>query len=132
MNESGEIPLRVFGENDPGTPGKMRVSHRELDLEKSKEYQPIQTHTNEQKLKHGEIVPVDIEIYPLARLWHAGETLRINVAPRMVREDTWFLPLVYDTDNKGRHIIHTGGKYDSFYYAPVVPAKYSRGDYTVR
>ena len=132
MNENGEIPLRVFGENDPGTPGKMRVSHRELDLEKSKEYQPIQTHTNEQKLRPGEIVPVDIEIYPLARLWHAGETLRINVAPRMVREDTWFLPLVYDTDNKGRHIIHTGGKYDSYFYAPVVPAKYQRGDYVVR
>ena len=28
INENGEIPLRVFGNDDPGTPGKMRVSHR--------------------------------------------------------------------------------------------------------
>jgi predicted acyl esterase len=132
LNANGEIPLRVFGENDPGAPGKMRVSHRELDPGKSTEYLPIQTHTSEQKLKPGEIVPVDIEIYVMARLWHAGETLRINIAPRMVRDETWFLPLVYDTNNKGRHIIHTGGKYDSYYYAPVIPPKYQYGDYVVR
>jgi len=132
INENGEIPLRVFGNDDPGTPGKMRVSHRELDPEKSREYLPIHTHTSEQKLKPGEIVPVDIEIYVMARLWHKGETLRINVAPRLVRDESWFLPIVYDTDNKGKHIIHTGGQYDSYYYAPVIPPKYQRGDYVYR
>ncbi len=132
INENGEIPLRVFGNDDPGTPGKMRVSHRALDPEKSKEYLPIQTHTSEQKLKPGEIVAVDIEIYASARLWHKGETLRINVAPRVVRDESWFLPFVYATDNKGRHVIHSGGQYDSYLYAPVIPPKYQRGDYVYR
>ena len=132
INENGEIPLRVFGNDDPGTPGKLRVSHRALDSEKSKEYLPIHTHTSEQKLKPGEIVAVDIEIYASARLWHKGETLRINVAPRVVRDESWFLPFVYATDNKGRHVIHTGGQYDSYLYAPVIPPKYQRGDYVYR
>lgn len=25
--------------------------------------------------------------------------------------------------NKGRHIIYTGGKYDSFLYVPIIPKK---------
>jgi predicted acyl esterase len=126
------IPLSVFGENDPGTVGKLRVSHRELDTEKSKDYLPIHTHKTEQKLSAGEIVPVDIEIYPSARIWHRGETLRVNIAPRLVRDATWFLPIVYDTDNEGRHVIHTGGKYDSYLLAPVIPAKYQHKGYVVR
>jgi hypothetical protein len=126
------IPITVFGENDPGAPGKLRVSHRELDPERSKDNLLVRTHTSDQWLQQGEIVSVDIEIWPSSRIWHKGETLRVNVAPRLVRDTTWFLPLVYDTRNEGRHIIHTGGRYGSYLLVPVVPPKYQHKQYAYR
>ena len=111
-----------MGEPHPGFPGKLRVSHRELDKEESTEYQPIHTHRNEQLLKPGEIVPVDIEIWPLSVLWHAGQQLRVVVSGRYLREPGWYEPFAWDLRNKGTHIIHTGGKYDSHLLVPVIPA----------
>ena len=77
------------------------------------------------------MVPVDIELVPTSRIWHKGQQIRVQVAGRYIRED-WFEPLCWDTDNKGNHVIHTGGKYDSFLQIPVVPPKYQDGDYIYR
>ena len=35
-------------------------------------------------------------------------------------------------ENKGKHIIHSGGKYDSYLQIPVIPPKYRAGDYVYR
>ena len=59
---------------------------------------------------------------PWPRMTRAEE-LRLQIAGRYFREG-WFEPLVWDTDNKGRHIIHTGGEYDSYLQVPVIPARY--------
>ncbi len=127
------IPTHVFGgEPDPGAYGKMRVSHRTLDEKLSKDYLPVQSHLKEEKLKPGEIVAVEIEISVTSRIWHKGEKLRLNVAPRMVRDESWFFPTLYETDNKGKHIIHTGGKYDSYVQVPVIPPRYKSGEYIFR
>ena len=65
-----ELPVTVFGDTapHPGAWGKMRVSHRELDLEQSTDFQPIQAHERELKLAPGEIVPIDVEINPTCSL----------------------------------------------------------------
>jgi len=39
---------------------------------------------------------------------------------------------LWDIDNKGSHVIHSGGKYDSFLQVPVIPPKYQAGDYVYR
>ena len=122
-----ELPVSVLGEPHPGTWGKMRVSHRALDEKKSKHFQPIQSHLKEEKLSPGEIVPVDVEIVPISRFWHKGQSLRIQIAGRYIREG-WFEPLFWDTDNHGNHIIHTGGEYDSYLQIPVIPPKFQDGD----
>jgi len=121
-----EQPVTIFGGTapHPGGWGKMRVSHRELDPELSTDFQPVQAHRRELKLAAGEIVPVDIEINPLSRIWHAGETLRVQVAGRYIRDPHWIEPLIWETDNVGNHVIHTGGKYESYLQIPVVPPKY--------
>ena len=130
--DGNEVPVYILGENaHPGAWGKMRVSHRKLDEKQSTEFQPIQAHDEIQKLSPGEIVPVDIEINPLSRFWHKGEKIRVQVAGRYVRNE-WFEPLMWETDNHGDHVIHTGGKYDSFLQIPVIPPKYQVGDYIVR
>ena len=46
-----ELPVTIFGtERHPGAWGKLRVSARHLDEEKSTEYQPIHTHDRVEKL----------------------------------------------------------------------------------
>ena len=128
LDTKGEwLPITVLGEKHPGAWGKMRVSHRALDEELSTKFQPVQSHKKEEKLAPGEIVPVDIEIVPHSRFWHAGQSLRIQVAGRYIREG-WFEPLMWETLNKGDHIIHSGGQYDSYLQIPVIPPKYQDGD----
>jgi len=128
LDTKGEwLPVDVLGEPHPGTWGKKRVSHRTLDEDLSTDFQPIQSHLKEEKLSPGEIVPVDIEIVPISRFWHKGQSLRIQIAGCYIREG-WFEPLTWDTDNHGNHIIHTGGEYKSYLQIPVIPPKYQDGD----
>lgn len=129
--EGNWLPTYILGEPHPGTWGKMRVSHRALDEKLSTNYEPVQSHLKEEKLKPGEIVPVDIAIVPISKLWHAGQKIRIQLSGRYIREG-WFEPLAWDTDNKGNHIVHAGGKYDSFLQIPVIPPKYKAGNYVYR
>jgi len=121
------LPVNVLGKPHPGCPGKLRVSLREIDKEKSTEFQPIYPYSNPQKLKPGEIVPVDIEIWPSSRIWHPGEQLRVEVMGHYERID-WFEPFAWHTDNKGKHVIHSGGKYDSQLLVPYIPPEYIGGD----
>lgn len=128
LDTKGEwLPTDVLGEPHPGTWGKMRISHRALDPDKSTDFQPIQSHLKEEKIQPGEVVPVDVEIVPSSRFWHKGQSLRIQVAGHYIREG-WFEPLFWDTDNHGDTSIYTGGKYDSYLQIPVVPPKYVDGD----
>jgi predicted acyl esterase len=123
------LPVSVLEEPHPGAWGKLRVSRRELDEKLSTDFQPIPAHRREQKLKPGEVVPADIEIWPYSRIWHKGEQLRVLVSGHYIRPEGWFEPLSWKTNNKGKHIIHSGGKYDSYLQVPVIPPKHQAGDY---
>lgn len=59
--------------------GLMRVSMRQLDETRSTEAEPYYTFTTEQKLKPGEIVPVEIEIWPMGLYFDEGEILQLTV-----------------------------------------------------
>lgn len=131
-DEAGNwLPWYTLNEPHPGAWGKMRVSMRELDEKLSTKFNPILKCKEAKKLSKGEIVPVDIAIVPSARIWHKGQKLRIQVAGRYIREG-WFEPLAWDTDNHGKHIIHTGGQYESFIQVPVIPPKYKAAGYVYR
>jgi predicted acyl esterase len=132
LSVTGEwLPVDVLGEPHPGAWGKMRVSHRALDPDLSTDFQPVQSHLKLDKLAPGEIVPVDIEIVPHSRFWHAGQSLRVQVAGRYIREG-WFEPLTWEADNHGQHIIYGGGKYDSYLQIPYIPPKFQDGDVIYR
>ncbi len=132
LSTTGEfLPITLFGEPHPGVWGKLRVSRRRLDEKLSTDYCPVQAHVDEQKLKPGEIVPVDIELVPTSRFWHKGQQIRVQVAGRYIRED-WFEPLIWDTDNHGDHILHTGGEHVAFLQIPVVTPKFQDGDIMIR
>ena len=59
--------------------GLMRVSMCQLDEARSTEAEPYYTFTTEQKLKPGEIVPVEIEIWPMGLYFDEGEILQLTV-----------------------------------------------------
>ncbi|MDO5531394.1 CocE/NonD family hydrolase [Sutterella sp.] len=141
--------------------GQLRVSLRALDEARSTESEPVHKFEKFEKVKPGEIVPVDIEIWPIGLRFEKGEQLALTVGAYRPGEAAipfgearisvpkvgyTFTPgekvemmtiggnskEVADpkevvtspaTMNKGRHEIHTGGKYESYLLVPVIPAK---------
>ncbi len=59
--------------------GFLRVSMRRLDEQRTTEAEPYYTFTAEQKLKKDEIVPVEIEIWPMGLYFNEGEILQLTV-----------------------------------------------------
>jgi predicted acyl esterase len=105
--------------------GWLRVSHRELDEKRSTPLQPWLKHQRALKLKEGEIVPVEIEIPPSSTVFKAGESLGLVIqnCDIIVYNPPEFGSMHRDTVNKGRHVIYTGGSYDSHLLVPVIPPK---------
>lgn len=103
----------------PAAMGWLRVSERELDTEKSTDWQPILTLNNPQKLSSNEIVPVEIEILPSSTFFKKGESLQVIVQGK----DFFNHPSLghHYSVNRGIHSIHTGGEYDSHLLVPVIP-----------
>jgi len=104
-----------------GATGRLRVSHRALDATRSTPSEPYLTHCVEELLNPGQIVPVEIGIWPIGMRWHAGEQLRLIIAGYNLTPVP--LPGVKPPElrNRGEHIIHTGGRYDSHLVAPRIP-----------
>ena len=96
-----------------GPDGKLRVSHRELDEEKSTDLYPVHKHQRRLMLHPGEIVPVDIQIWPTGMIVEAGQVVELTVSTVDFIEDRPPNMTIPDNLNKGYHIVHGGGKYDS-------------------
>ncbi|KAJ0299120.1 hypothetical protein COL516b_009372 [Colletotrichum fioriniae] len=107
-----------------GPTGALRVSHRELDTNRSTDLEPLILHTSEKLLSPGEIVPVDIPLWPVALRFHAGELLSLNVAPASIapaQADIGFgtaiipVPSTEGTFEPGQNVplIELGGGMDS-------------------
>jgi uncharacterized protein len=104
-----------------GPAERLRVSHRELDPERSTPTEPFHTHTSEQPLSEGEIVPVEVGLGPIAMRFRAGEQLRVVIAGHdLVRFPVPGAPPVLR--NTGEHVIHTGAERDSHLLIPVADA----------
>jgi hypothetical protein len=104
-----------------GATGRLRVSHRQFDPERSTPWEPYLTHRVEELLSPGQVVPVDLSIWPVGMRWHGGEQLRLIIAGYTLTPVP--LPGMKPPNlrNKGEHIIHTGGKYDSHLLVPKIP-----------
>lgn len=143
--------------------GYLRVSQRALDEERSTEADPVLKSDHEDLLQPGEIVPVDIGIWPMGMKYHKGEKLCLTIEPYMppskeivppfgsarvtiAKDGYTYQPGTHpemvtlggneqevgapqdavkapETRNKGSHIFHMGGKYDSYLLVPVIPEK---------
>lgn len=73
------------GAIDPHTPvaqGWLRASHRALDAELTRPYRPYHTHTQAQPLTPGEVVTLDVELWPTSIVIPAGHRLALSVRGR--------------------------------------------------
>ena len=94
------IVLRIFdpagkevlfqGALDPKTPvgqGWLRASHRKLDRELALPYRPYHTHDEKQPLKPGEVVELDIEIWPTCIVVPQGYRIALSIRGRDYEHD---------------------------------------------
>ena len=123
--DGGLLPFSYLNalEDGPVALGWLRVSHRELDAERSTPEQPWHTHRSEQLLEPGETVPIEVEIWPSGTRFAADEQLRLVIQGSDIQH---YPPGVVAmghsvTRNAGSHVIRTGGRYDSQLLVPVVP-----------
>lgn len=119
--ETVDFPFANVLERGPVALGWLRVSHRMMDAGRSRPDRPWHTHRAEELLGSGEIVPVDIEIWPSATRFSAGEGLGL-----IVRGSDFYTGAVMsrhvETRNRGAHVLHTGADHDSFLVLPTRPA----------
>jgi predicted acyl esterase len=121
------VPFPFYAQFDDGPValGWLRASHRALDAGKSTAWQPVHTHTHEQKVARDEIVALEIEIWPSGTSFAAGETLRLIVQGDDINRYSREIAPVYfrheASRNRGRHVLHMGGAYGSHLLVPVIP-----------
>lgn len=115
------FPFANVLEHGPTALGWLRVSHRRIDAERSTSNQPWHTHTRAEPLQPGEVVPVDIEIWPSATRFQIGDGLRLSI-----RGSDFYSGAVMsrhtDSRNRGAHVLHAGNTFDSHLVFPVLPA----------
>jgi uncharacterized protein len=80
---TGDLKEIVFqGAIDPHTPiaqGWLRASHRKLDKKLSTPYRPYHTHDKRERLKKGQTVELDIEIWPTSIVVPAGYRVGLSI-----------------------------------------------------
>lgn len=109
-----------------GPNGRLRASHRLVEEEKlpdlsSSAYRELMgpayvyhPHTTRQPLKAGEIVELEISLWPGGIVFDAGEAMRLEVKGRHpIMPEFEGLDKKIINYNVGRHELHTGGGYDS-------------------
>jgi uncharacterized protein len=150
------VVLRVFspdlkevvfrGAIDPHTPvgqGWLRASHRDLDNKLSKPYRPYHSHRRKQPLKPGEVVPLEVEIWPTSIVVPARYRIALTIRGKdyvypggsggrqsnFKNELTGCGPFLHD-DPRDRPVdvfggvtsLHCGGAARPYLLLPIIPA----------
>lgn len=122
------VPFAYYSQFDDGPValGWLRSSHREIDDEKSTEFQPVLTHERTVKLTPGEVTRHEIEIWPSSTLFRSGESLRLVIQGTDINRYSKETAPVYfrheASVNRGRHTVFGGGEHASCLVVPVIPA----------
>lgn len=117
LTSNGAAILKYKGSN-----GRLRVSMRRLDEAESTDTIPVHSFDRVEKLAPGEVACIDIDLFPIGLALHPGEQLRLVVSGRHLLGGVMPGTDNVSSDNKGRHVIHTGGDRASYLQLPLKPA----------
>jgi predicted acyl esterase len=138
--------VSFYGALDPRTPvgqGWLRASQRKLDARRSLPYRPFHAHDEKQALKPGEVVELEIEIWPTCIVVPAGYRVAITIRGRDYEHDGEAAslsnmknpmrgcgPFIHDDESDrplaifgGKVTLHFGPGRPSSVLLPVIPPK---------
>ena len=104
------------GSVETAVSGMLKVSHRRLDPKLSTPYRPYHTHDEEQKLTPGEVVPIEVDIWPTSMVFQKGSRIRIDVLPH---DGARYFGAYHLKNNT----VYLGGDRASYVLLPLVPPK---------
>ncbi len=113
LTQSGAAILKYKGSN-----GRLRVSMRHLDEATSTDAVPVHSFDRVEKLAPGEIACVDIDLFPVGLSLNPGEELRLTITGHHIFGGVMPGSDNVASDNRGRHIIHTGNDCASYLQLP--------------
>ena len=105
----------------PVAKGWLRVSHRELDTELSRPYRPYHKHVRRLYLTPGEIVRVEVEIWPTSMVFKKGHRIRLDIQPRDGVGSAGYMHYHADYNSGAINTIYAGGDKESYLLLPVIP-----------
>ncbi len=114
LTERGASVLRYKGSN-----GRLRVSARHLDETLTTDAVPAHSFDRVEKLNPGEIVDVEIDLFPIGLLFYPGEQLRLVISAQNALGAIMPATREYTPQNSGQHVIHTGGNHASYLQLPI-------------
>jgi predicted acyl esterase len=117
LTERGASVLRYKGSN-----GRLRVSARHLDEALTTDAVPAHSFDRIERLSPGEIVDVEIDLFPIGLVFYPGEQLRLVISARNALGPIMPATRDYVPENSGRHVIHTGGDHASYLQLPIETA----------
>ena len=109
VTRAGAAILKYKGSN-----GRLRASMRHLDEELTTDTVPAHSFDRVEKPASGEIACLDIDLFPMGLILQPGEQLRLVVTGFNIIGGAMPGTENVEPDNRGRHIIHTGGTHASF------------------
>lgn len=104
-----------------GSPGRLRVSARHLDDTLSTDTLPVHTFDRVEKLRAGEIVDVEVDLFPVGLVFRPGEQLRLVISARNMLGGIFPGNAFYDGPPTGHVTVLTGGSHASYLTLPVLP-----------
>ncbi len=138
--------VTFMGAIDPHTPlaqGWLRASHRKLDPELTTDYRPYHAHDELQPLEPGQIVALEIELWPTSIVVPAGHRIALSVRGRdyewqsttgarlsnFKNELRGCGPFLHDDPRDrprvifgGQTTLHVGRQHEAYLLVPVIPA----------
>ena len=129
--EGQVVPLSTKCQPEPLAKGFLRASHRKTDPSKTLPERPWHTHTevDNAPLSLGEVVQIDVELYPAAARIRKDWKLRVDISPSEVQpdipgyRDPGMRATYGDLHENGTNTVHVGGGRDNYVLCPVVPVK---------
>ncbi|CAH0027692.1 unnamed protein product [Clonostachys rhizophaga] len=98
-----------------GPTGMLRASRRHVSealSSRSKSWKTL-SHSQVEPVEPGDIIRLEIQLWPTGLIFDAGERLLLYVSGHYMTLPEFETMPPYENHNRGHHIIHVGGEYDS-------------------